>query len=307
MATAIGTALASVTLITTPVAAAVVAPTAPHIVTQGSNTSIFGVLTVKDGVYTLADWTVIGDNALLASHVGGYVLLIGQPAADGSKTFVVRDLALAKGEQGGGNASDSVAVGEQVTLDGTVEHQDLEGGYYALGGYALVGDNTQLTALAGKRVILKGTKLDGVSIQQTERIAVVSVLKEVTADQGLPAQVTFAGRTIQFDQGAEVIDGTLMLPLRAVVEAAGGWVEWDETAQVVHVEMPDRQAWFWVGNEKAEMNENNVRYLQRNLITMAKAPVMKNNRTMVSADAVTRILGLLERADNDAVLDLTTR
>jgi hypothetical protein len=307
MAIAIGAALASVTLITAPAAASVVAPATPHVVTQGTETTIFGVLTVKDGVYTVLDWTLSGDATLLAPHVGGYVLLFGQPAADGTKTFAVRDLALAKGEQGPGNAPAPVAAGEKVTLDGIVQHQDLEGGFYAIDGYALVGDNAQLTALAGKRVVLKGTKLDGVSIQQTERIAVESVLKEVTAGQGLPAQVSFAGKAIRFDQETEVVDGTLMLPLRAVVEAAGGSVQWDEAAQSIHVEMPDRQASFWVGQEKAEMYQNNARYLQRNLIAMAKAPVLKNGRTMVSADALTQVLGLLERADSDAALDLASR
>ncbi len=253
---------------------------------------VTGVLEYRDiegGYYAVGEWALLGDNELFKANLGKQVVLYGKPF-DGmtimvAKAFEVRELVV----------SEPVVQGDKVILSGTVEWVDLEGGYYAMDGYALLGDEKYLAALVGQKAIIHGTKDTEPSILMVDRVNVELVVREVGAQHAAPKQLSFGGKAIKFDQGFEKVDGTLMVPLRAVVEAAGGWVEWDAKERAVHVEMSDRQAFFWVGQEKAEMNQNNVRYLTRNLIAMDKAPVIMNGRVMISADAITQILGLYEQ------------
>lgn len=195
--------------------------------------------------------------------------------------------------------------GEKLTLSGIVEYQDLEGGFYAVDGYALVGDPKLIASLAGQQVVVHGQRDESPSILMVTRIAVESILTEIKATRPLPGKVAVAGKAVAFDQPPVISDGTLMVPLRAVVEAAGGWVEWNAKDRSIHVEMPDRQAWFWVGESKAEMNLNNARYFARNLLPMAKSPVIQNGRTLISAESLTQILGLYEVAGAEGGLTLS--
>lgn len=126
----------------------------------------------------------------------------------------------------------------------------------------------------------------------------------VEAKRTLPAAVAVNGRAVTFDQQPVMTAGVLMVPLRFVVEAAGGTVAWDGAARSVTVRLADRTAIFEIGQGSAEMNQDGVRYFQRNMIRMAAAPVLMSDRTLVSADALTAILGLMEKDPASATLDL---
>ena len=272
---------------------------------QPGETTVTGVMEYRDvdgGKYIVGDWVLMGDTKLFEAHVGKPVVLYGlmwDGLAGTDATFMVRDLA--PGKDGPGDAGES----EQLMLTGTLEYKDVEGGYYAVDGYALVGaDETVLAALAGHKVLVQATRDQSPSIFNVERARVTRFLQEVEARPAHFMQLTLNGKFVKLDQGAEIIDGVLMLPLRAVVEGLGGKVQWDDAARAVTVEMPDRMAYFWIGQEKAEMNQNNVRYIARNLIAMAKAPVLINSRTMISADAVTQILGLYASPSVDGTLNI---
>ena len=197
-------------------------------------------------------------------------------------------------------------AGGRIGLEGELQWSDLEGGFWTVGGWGLMGDESLFSAMKGKQVIVTGKEFEGMSIRMVRQIEVSAMLQNVEAGRPAPAGVTVAGKAVSFDQGPVMKDGVLMVPLRFVVEAAGGTVEWNEKEQMVIVTMPDRMAYFVIGEEKAEMNENNVRYLVRNMLPMEHAPVLENGRTLISADAVTRILGLVEQADLDANLDLVS-
>ncbi len=147
----------------------------------------------------------------------------------------------------------------EFDITGVMEYHEVEGGYYGF---------------------------------MVKRVQVVKLMREVVAGPSGFKQLTFDGKFAKLDQGAEIIDGVLMVPLRAVVEGLGGKVQWDDATRSVTVEMSDRMAYFCVGQEQAEMNQNNVRYIARNMIAMDKAPIIINGRTMISADAITQILGL---------------
>jgi hypothetical protein len=71
--------------------------------------------------------------------------------------------------------------------------------------------------------------------------------------------------------------------------------------------LADRTAIFGGGQPKAEMNQRGVFYFTRNMIQMAMPVQVIEGRTLISADALTQILGLVEREDADLNMDLLVR
>lgn len=135
-------------------------------------------------------------------------------------------------------------------------------------------------------------------------MAPVAAGTELKANLPLPAAVTVNGKPVTFDQGPVVVDGHLMLPLRAIIEGAGGKVTWDGATQTVMVRLGDRTAYVVIGNADAEMNQDNVRYIQRNMLHMAKAPVLTGGRTLVSADSLTTLFNFMQEAGDSGTLRL---
>jgi hypothetical protein len=127
---------------------------------------------------------------------------------------------------------------------------------------------------------------------------------EIKATRAEPVTILIDSTRITYDQKPILVDGTLMLPLRAIVEGAGGQVTWDGETQTVTARLGDRTAYFVIGQAEAEMNQDNVRYIQRNMIKMAKAPVLEGSRTLVAADALTTVLGLMEQPGAAGALNL---
>lgn len=120
----------------------------------------------------------------------------------------------------------------------------------------------------------------------------------------LPVRVTVEGKELQMDVAPVIQEETLYLPLRFIVEAAGGTVAWDGATQTVSVDLKDRTASFVIGQDEAEMNQRGVFYIQRNMIKMGAAVKLIDGRTMIPVDATWNILGLNERPDKDLSLDL---
>lgn len=302
-------ALFTLTLSAVPAAALVGVPHDPNAEVQitGSKQqpgemTVTGVMEYRDadgGTYVVGDWALMGETELFKAQLGKPVVLYGLPwdgLAGTPATFMVRDLS---------QAQDPLAEAEKLILTGNVEYKDLEGGYYAVDGYALTGaDARMLAALVGQKVLVQATRDSSPSIFMVPRVRVAGLMQEVEARPANFKQLILDGKFVKLDQGAEVIDGVLMLPLRAVVKGLGGKVQWDGAARAVTVEMPDRMAYFQIGQAQAEMNQNNVRYITRNMIAMAKAPVLINSRTMISADAVTQVLGLYASPTLDGTLNI---
>jgi hypothetical protein len=122
----------------------------------------------------------------------------------------------------------------------------------------------------------------------------------------VPAAVTVDGKAITFDQWPVMLDGTLMVPVRFVAEAAGGVVNWDSGIHLVHVQMPDRTIMIHFGNTKAQMHQAGVVYTDRNFIAMVKAPVIISDRMLISADALTTVFGFKIRFGQADTLELTS-
>jgi hypothetical protein len=210
-----------------------------------------------------------------------------------------------------------VIYARELTLRGVLTYTDLEGGFYSVDGWMLRGDEELeelFKANLGKVVIVTGTVDEGPSIYMVKAIIVSGF--EVDPDQSLPDKPIFEvfpvpdriaasrpapgsiavdGKVVEFDQGPVVSEGLLMVPLRFLAEAGGGIVEWDGANQRVTVRMHDRVVLFQIGNLEAEIVDTSMRLS----VSMAKAPVLVEGRTLVSADALS-ILGFVE---TDAVED----
>jgi hypothetical protein len=199
-------------------------------------------------------------------------------------------------------------------VKGVVQFVDLEGGYYAVDGWRLVGDQAFIKRFAGLTVFAEGTEFTGVSIFMNQALVLSAMTpidkdgnrgekvmltpvstRPIKAEQAVPAQITVDGIAAKFDQAPT---GTLMVPLRAVVEAAGGTVKWNGELRTVEVRIKDRNAAFVIGQNEAEMNQDGHNYLVRNMLKMAKASVIQNGRTLVSADALSTVLGLSKSGVN---------
>lgn len=287
--------------------------TAPavQVVNRDGTISLNGVVEFIDlegGYYKVGEWSLMGEIDF-EDFLGKEVAVTGKEFGGMSirmvKSLVVSEIVL-KGESEKRKPAplDPVVVDGLVSLEGTVEYTDLEGGFYTVDGWGLIGDEKLFKALEGKRAIIRGEEFDGISIRQVKQMEVSSVMVPVTADHSLPTEVTVNGKKLPAGRDSVVIDDVLMVPLRHVIETAGGEVKWDPKERAVVVAMPDRMAYFWIGESEAEMNENNVRYMKRNMLAMTKAPVIINGRTMISAEALTQILGLYEVAGTDTTMDL---
>ncbi|MDB4897731.1 MAG: hypothetical protein JWN15_3993 [Firmicutes bacterium] len=214
-------------------------------------------------------------------------------------------------------ASGAVTVPAQQTVTGRLTYVDLEGGFYTVAGWALTGEQAQFQQYVGQQVAVDGTPLQGMTFQMTKALRVsnirvtipaqpasTAVLQAVQADRTLPTAVTVNGLAVTFDQQPMVSDGKLMVPLRFVVEAAGGTTRWDQTTQTVSVDLADRVATFTLGNQSAGLNRKGVFYIQQNFVKMSAAPTMVNGRMLVPADTLSSILGLQEQAGQAGALTL---
>lgn len=199
-----------------------------------------------------------------------------------------------------------VTVSAPMAVKGTVAYKDVEFGYYAVGDWALRGDKQadgwttaagvqSFKDLVGQEVLVYGTPFDGVSTRMVQQLVVSWVGRAITkSNRDVPAAVSVNGRPVSFDQAPVVVDGTLMVPLRAVAEAAGGTVTWNADKNSVDVLLADRFCQFTVGQGDAELNMRGVFYIKRNLQALSKAPVIVGGRTMIPLDAASKFLGLYE-------------
>ncbi|HHY44536.1 MAG TPA: copper amine oxidase N-terminal domain-containing protein [Firmicutes bacterium] len=222
-------------------------------------------------------------------------------------------------------AEAQVIYARELTLRGVLTYVDLEGGFYSVDGWRLQGDEEQFKPNLGKVVIVTGSVDESPSIYMVKAIIVSSfevdpdqtlpdkpaleippVPDRISVSRAVPGKIAVDGNPVGFDQGPIVSEGILMVPLRFLVEAAGGVVEWDGANQKAITRMPGRIVVFQIGNTAAELVDTGMSITT----PMAAAPQLVGGRTLVSADALS-LLGFAERTAvegqpaTDDVLDLT--
>ncbi|MBS3949354.1 MAG: DUF3221 domain-containing protein [Peptococcaceae bacterium] len=209
----------------------------------------------------------------------------------------------------------AVTQGQQLRITGKVQYVELEGGFYAVDGWRLIGDQEFMQYL-GLPVIVVGTQFDGMSIQMVKAINVKEVflgaletnpvrpvLPPIRAVRDLPASFTVDGGRVTFDQGPLLVDGVVMVPLRAVVTAAGGAIEWIESELTAKVDLNGRTVYFAVGTDASKLEASTG----MEKVSMTRAPQLVAGRVLVSADALSSALGMSEIVNTTGTsLDLST-
>lgn len=194
-----------------------------------------------------------------------------------------------------------IAMPTQITLIGELVYLDIEGGFYAVDGYRLIGETEQFAAKQGQRVMVVGSPVDDISIYMTKAIKVERLFapKLLTATTPLPAKIILNDTPVSFGKALpRSEDKTLMLPLRALVDAAGGMVTWSDKTRTATIGLSGRRSNFVVGSQELRLNQND----ENVFIAMGKAPKIFSDRLYISADAVSSVLGLLvieSESDND--------
>ncbi|MFZ5813791.1 MAG: copper amine oxidase N-terminal domain-containing protein [Bacillota bacterium] len=136
-----------------------------------------------------------------------------------------------------------------------------------------------------------------------KRFLVSTLVLVLTAFAALPAQalsggesgILVDGKPLLFDVPPQVVDGVLMVPIRAVAEAMEGVVSWDEKSQRATITSGNRTVVFTVGKSVALLDDREV--------MLSGKVVKRENRTFVPASFLLVFYGSRLNITHPAVRD----
>ena len=103
------------------------------------------------------------------------------------------------------------------------------------------------------------------------------------ASSGEGISVVIDGKFVEFDQPPIIQDGRTLVPFRAILEAMGASVDWDEATQTVSAALDENIVILTVGSNKAEKNSM--------IFTLDVPPVIMNGRTLVPVRFIAESFG----------------
>ena len=103
------------------------------------------------------------------------------------------------------------------------------------------------------------------------------------------AKIIYEGQEIEFETAPVNIDGTILVPMRAVFEALGAKVKWDGETQSVEAKKKSKTYNLTLGN--AEITESKNGEIKES-VTAEQAPQLVNDSTMIPLRAVGELFGL---------------
>lgn len=108
------------------------------------------------------------------------------------------------------------------------------------------------------------------------------------------------GKKVEFDQEPVVINGRTMVPMRAILEAFGATVSWNNSTQQVVAIKDATELSFIIGEKTMLVNRTN-------LLKIDVAPVIRNGRTLVPLRVISDALGYnVVWNDPNRVVSITT-
>ena len=128
---------------------------------------------------------------------------------------------------------------------------------------------------------------------------VFSLCAGISAWAEKPVTVTVDGQVVNFDVQPRLIGGRTMVPLRAIFEALGATVEWDEESQTV-------TAYNEAYIVKCTIDSNTM-YINNEAKSIDVAPMMIDSRTLVPARFVAEAFNCnVNWDDNNFVVTITS-
>jgi hypothetical protein len=88
---------------------------------------------------------------------------------------------------------------------------------------------------------------------------------------------------LSFEQEPVIVDGSTLVPLRAIIELMGANVSWDEIAQIITAVKDGKTIKLQVGNQNA--------YINNEPTTMDAAPMIVNGSTMIPTRFIAETFG----------------
>ncbi len=126
-------------------------------------------------------------------------------------------------------------------------------------------------------------------IQMKKQILTLTLASALAASSAAFAEakdvtVTLDGKDIVFDVAPQIMEDRTMVPLRAIFEALGVTVEWDEPTRTITSFKDDTIVIMQI--------DNNILFKGEEKIELDVAPVIVNDRTLVPLRAVSESFGL---------------
>lgn len=103
-------------------------------------------------------------------------------------------------------------------------------------------------------------------------------------------KVTLDGKQLTFDVAPQIINNRTMVPLRAIFEALGATVEWDNDTQTVTAKKSEITIKLTINDPKM--------YVNNNVIALDSPACLVNGRTLVPVRAVSEAFGVSVKWDD---------
>ena len=114
-------------------------------------------------------------------------------------------------------------------------------------------------------------------------VAVILLLCSIPVSASQPISVLVNGRTLTLDVPPVIRDGRTLAPLRAIFEALGASVEWDNTTRTIISRRKGRSIILQIDNPTAQVNNSPI--------VLSVPPVVIGGRTMVPVRFIAESLG----------------
>lgn len=103
--------------------------------------------------------------------------------------------------------------------------------------------------------------------------------------------VNLDGKSVSFDVAPQIINDRTMVPMRAIFEAMGADVEWDEASRTITSVKADTTIKMTIDDDKMYVNDNEI--------TLDSSPVIIDDRTLVPVRAIAEAFGAAVEWDGD--------
>ena len=164
-----------------------------------------------------------------------------------------------------------------------------------------VATTTEATTEATtKAVTTQTTTQTTTKVVETQTESTTFNINSIVNKSRVKILVYVDGKKVEFDQEPIVINGRTMVPMRAIFEAFGATVSWNNSTQQVIAIKDATELSFIIGEKTMLVNRTN-------LLNIDVAPVIRNGRTLVPLRVISDALGYnVVWNDPNRVVSITT-